>query len=89
MADAMEWNEPYLESCCRCALHRLKLAGPAGRPLILRDAPCLKRLCAEGLASIDQDGRVRMTAQGAARHEVEISGMRRRRGVQNRRRSAG
>lgn len=82
----MEWNEPYLESCCRSALHRLKLAGPAGRPLALRDAPCLKRLCADGLASADPDGRVRMSAQGAARHDIEIGGMRRRRGVQNRRR---
>lgn len=82
----MAWAEPYLESCCRCALHRLKLAEPSGRPIESRDAPCLVRLCTEGFAREAIDGRIHLTSQGAARHEVEIVQMQRRRGVQNRRR---
>ncbi len=26
------WNEPYLETCCRSALHRVVLTGPVGPP---------------------------------------------------------
>ena len=42
------WNEPYLETCCRSALHRLLLCESAGRPdhteADLKDARCLDRL---------------------------------------------
>jgi hypothetical protein len=66
------WNEPYLESCCRSALHRLTLVGPPGRPAGLKDGPCLARLDGMGLARLRQDGRWEMTADGAARHAREV-----------------
>ena len=44
------WHEPYLETCCRSALHRLTLVGGPGRPDGLKDGPCLERLQAMGLA---------------------------------------
>ena len=43
------WNQPYLETCCRAALHRLYLSGPAGRPAGQMDEPCQYRLEAMGL----------------------------------------
>jgi hypothetical protein len=68
------WTEPYLETCCRSALHRLTLAGLAGRPAGLADAPCLNRLAAKGLAQAGEDGRFQVTQEGLARHSAEILG---------------
>lgn len=65
------WNEPYLETCCRSALHRLTLVGPPGRPSGLKDGPCLERLAAMGLAE-QQAGRYRITPAGLVRHRNEI-----------------
>jgi hypothetical protein len=67
------WNEPYLETCCRSALHRLMLAGPAGRPPGLKDGPCLARLEGDGFARARADGRYEPTEAGVARHRVEIA----------------
>jgi hypothetical protein len=66
------WNEPYLETCCRAALHRLTLVGAPGRPPGLKDGPCLERLQGMGLARQRQDGRFEITAAGTARHGSEI-----------------
>ena len=66
------WNQPYLETCCRAALHRLFLCGDAGRPPTPADAACLRRLTAMGLSSISADGTWRITAQGLNRHASEI-----------------
>ena len=68
------WNEPYLESCCRSALHRLTLVGPPGRPDGLKDGPCLARLGGMGLARQRADGRWELTAGGTARHAREVLG---------------
>lgn len=66
------WNEPYLETCCRSALNRLKAAGPIGRPPGLKDGPCLVRLEAMGFCTCRPDGRFELTAEGLARHRSEI-----------------
>jgi hypothetical protein len=66
------WNEPYLETCCRSALHRLVLVGDAGRPAGLKDGPCLERLEGMGLARLRTDGRFDITGTGTARHAREI-----------------
>jgi hypothetical protein len=66
------WNEPYLETCCRSALHRLTLVGPPGRPPGLKDGPCLERLTGMGLACVREDGRFEITPAGEARHGAEI-----------------
>jgi hypothetical protein len=67
------WHEPYLETCCRSALHRLTLVGEPGRPDGLKDGPCLERLAGMGLARRRTgDGRFEITAEGEARHAVEI-----------------
>jgi len=66
------WNEPYLETCCRSALHRLVLCGAAGRPPALKDGPCLERLEGMGLARKREDGRFAITEAGKARHEAEV-----------------
>lgn len=66
------WNEPYLETCCRAALHRLTLAGPLGRPDGLKDGPCLGRLAGMGLARRRDDGRYVLTAAGRERHLSEV-----------------
>jgi len=66
------WNEPYLESCCRSALHRLSLAGALGRPGGLKDGPCLERLDGMGLVRARADGRYELTAPGAARHARDV-----------------
>ncbi len=71
------WDEPYLETCCRSALHRLTLVGAIGRPGGLADEPCLHRLQAMDLAERRGDGRFAITAPGEARHASEI--LRRRR----------
>jgi hypothetical protein len=68
------WDQPYLETCCRSALHRLLLAGAAGRPPALKDGPCLRRLAQDGFARQREDGRYAATPQGVARHTVEIDG---------------
>jgi hypothetical protein len=67
------WHEPYLETCCRSALHRLMLSGPIGRPPGLKDGPCLERLAGMGLAHARADGRFEITAQGAGRHASEVA----------------
>jgi len=56
------WDEPYLETCCRSALHR-----PAG----LKDGPCLERLAGMGFAILT-GGRFHATDAGRARHSAEI-----------------
>ena len=66
------WSEPYLETCCRSALHRLTLCGPAGRPAVMKDAPCLARLTGMGLASKRGDGRYEITSAGSGRHAREV-----------------
>ncbi len=66
------WHEPYLETCCRSALHRLTLCGDAGRPPGLKDGPCLKRLAGMTLARERADGRYEITEAGSDRHAREI-----------------
>ncbi len=66
------YDEPYLETCCRSALHRLTLCGPAGRPPGLKDGPCLVRLTGMGLARERADGRFEITSTGIERHERDI-----------------
>ena len=66
------WNEPYLETCCRSALHRLTLCGAAGRPPGLKDGRCLARLASLGLARQRPDGRFEPSEAGLARHAREI-----------------
>jgi hypothetical protein len=66
------WNQPYLETCCRSALHRLALSGAIGRPPALKDGPCLSRLAGMGLARTRADGRFELTAAGEARHASEV-----------------
>lgn len=66
------WNQPYLETCCRSALHRLMLAGDPGRPRSEKDAPCLDRLTELGFAQPGPDGRYRLTLAGRQRHDAEI-----------------
>src|SRR5919199_330499 len=73
------WNEPYLETCCRSALHRLTLVGAPGRPDGLKDGPCLARLRAMGLARQRADGRCPpWTLPPRARRPLEPGGYRRR-----------
>jgi hypothetical protein len=62
------WNEPYLETCCRSALHRLRLSGKAGRPTGYKDDPCLARLAGLGLAAARSDGRYELTSAGINWH---------------------
>jgi hypothetical protein len=66
------WREPYLETCCRSALHRLVLSGATGRPDGLKDGPCLQRLAGMGLARPRDDGRYEPTPAGMERHAEEI-----------------
>jgi hypothetical protein len=67
------WNEPYLETCCRSALHRVVLTGSAGRPPGLKDGPCLIRMAGMGLVCERADGRFEITKAGVARHASEIA----------------
>ncbi len=67
------WDEPYLETCCRSALHRLLLVGSSGRPGGLKDGPCLARLSQLGFACERPDHRFVATEAGLARHAVEIA----------------
>jgi hypothetical protein len=62
------WNEPYLETCCRSALHRLRLSGNSGRPFGSKDDYCLARLASLGLAAARSDMRYEMTSAGANWH---------------------
>jgi hypothetical protein len=71
------WDEPYLETCCRAALHRLLLSGEAGRPDGLKDGACLARLATMGFTQLRPDGRFGLTHAGAARHAREIARNRR------------
>ena len=66
------WKEPYLETCCRAALHRLMLAADDGRPPDLKDGPCLARLAGMGLAVQRPDARYTFTEAGRDRHTSEI-----------------
>jgi hypothetical protein len=66
------WDEPYLETCCRSALHRLMLCGEAGRPPGLKDGPCLVRLTGMALARTRSDGRFEITEAGGKRHARDI-----------------
>lgn len=66
------WNEPYLETCCRSALHRLTLVAHHGRPPGLKDDPCLRRLSGMGLAETREDGRFSITEAGRERHAREV-----------------
>jgi hypothetical protein len=66
------WDEPYLETCCRSALHRLVLCGEAARPPGLKDGPCLERLAGMGLAAARADGRYVITPEGRVRHGEEV-----------------
>ncbi|MGO3518663.1 MAG: hypothetical protein ACTINM_09280 [Acetobacter cibinongensis] len=69
---SVTWNEPYLETCCRSALHRLCLAGATGRPTGLRDAPCLERMERMGFVTRLPQGRFVATDAGKARHAQEV-----------------
>ncbi|ABI62780.1 hypothetical protein [Granulibacter bethesdensis] len=71
-ASSFVYNEPYLETCCRSALHRLSLSGAAGRPDGLKDGACLHRLQAMGLAQQEKDGQFRITHEGVTRHNSEV-----------------
>lgn len=66
------WDEPYLESCCRSALHRLLLSGKAGRPSGYKDGPCLARLAGLGLAAPKDETRYVMTTAGITWHRQVI-----------------
>ena len=66
------WSQPYLETCCRAALHRLVLTGQDGRPGGLKDGPCLGRLAGMGFADPRTDGRYQVTDAGRERHRTEI-----------------
>ena len=65
------YDEPYLETCCRSALHRVVLAEPAGRPGTEKDAGCLARLARMGFVA-EREGRWHATAAGSARHASEV-----------------
>jgi hypothetical protein len=69
----MTWTDPYLETCCRSALHRLLLCGEIGRPAGFKDGGCLERLSGMGLARQRADERYEATAAGAALHAREIA----------------
>ena len=60
------WDQPYLETCCRSALHRLQLSGQGGRPPDLLDSKCLFRIASMGLCDQRPDGRFVINAEGAA-----------------------
>ena len=66
------FDEPYLETCCRAALHRLVLSCEAGRPAGLKDGHCLERLTGMRLTCRGVDERYRVTEAGRARHAQEI-----------------
>jgi hypothetical protein len=67
------WNQPYLETCCRSALHRVWLSDAEGRPGGLKDGNCLLRMAAMGLVCERADGRFAITDAGRSRHAQEIA----------------
>lgn len=75
---AATWNEPYLETCCRSALHRLFLTRGGTRPAGLPDEACLRRLAGMGLAEeipprgVATPVSFGMTEAGASRHMSEV-----------------
>jgi hypothetical protein len=69
---AAVWDQPYLETCCRAALHRLYLCGPAGRPSGLMDDPCQRRLATMGFCQQGADGRFTITEAGKRRHATDV-----------------
>lgn len=69
---AVVWNQPYLETCCRAALHRLHLCGQEGRPRGLMDERCQRRLAELGLCHLDADGRCMISQAGQQRHATEV-----------------
>jgi hypothetical protein len=69
---AAVWDQPYLETCCRAALHRLYLCGKSGRPSGLMDDPCQRRLAAMGLCFPGADGGFTITEAGQTRHASDI-----------------
>ena len=69
------WNQPYLETCCRAALHRLSLAGSAGRPIGMMDNLCLTRLADMGLCKRTATS-FTLTPSGRERHATEILNVR-------------
>jgi hypothetical protein len=66
------WDQPYLETCCRSALHRLRLSETAGRPPDLLDGACLVRLASMGLCLQRADGRFAISEDGVLRHAAEV-----------------
>jgi len=66
------WHDPYLETCCRSALHRVMLCGTNGRPQGLKDGPCLARLQTLGFVAQRHDGHFVLTPAGRSRHATEI-----------------
>ena len=70
------YDAPYMETCCRSALHRLLLCEAAGRPPGLKDGPCLERLATMGFARRRSDDRFDITEAGRIRHDSEIAGVR-------------
>ncbi len=66
------WTEPYLETCCRAALHRLFLSADKGRPAGMSDEPCLQRLSGMALCRRVAGSRYVLTESGAARHRKEV-----------------
>jgi hypothetical protein len=68
----MMWSQPYLETCCRAALHRVYLSSGLGRPGGMADHPCLERLVGMNLCRRRADGRFEMTDHGHRRHATEI-----------------
>lgn len=69
-------TQPYLETCCRSALHRLMLAASAGRPAETKDSGCLARLERMGLAIRQPDGRCVISEAGIRRHATIIASSR-------------
>jgi hypothetical protein len=65
--------QPYLETCCRSALHRLLLCEQIGRPSGMKDGPCLSRLADLGLCQQRADGRFEITDEGRARHDQLVT----------------
>jgi hypothetical protein len=72
MMDGSMWDEPYLETCCRSALHRLSLSGTIGRRADNKDGPCLARLETMGLAAQRGDGCYLITPAGDERHDRDV-----------------
>ena len=69
---AAMYDQPYLETCCRSALHRLILCDGVARPPGMKDGPCLARLSCMGLARQRDDLRYEITPLGRVRHGREI-----------------